>query len=139
MIAVFLADGFEEIEALATVDILRRADLCVKTVGVTGKICTGSHHMPITCDMTLEEYKPDQVNMVVLPGGKAGTARLDQNETVRAAVMDCAKKGGYVAAICAAPSVLGHLGLLKGRRATCYPGFETGTNGGYGGKNALCD
>ena len=124
MITVFLADGFEEIEALATVDILRRAGLCVQTVGVMGKVSMGSHQIPVTCDCTLEEFSPEETEMVILPGGKVGTAHLDQNETVRRAVSLCAEQGKPVAAICAAPSVLGHMGLLQGRHATCYPGFE---------------
>ena len=124
MITVFLADGFEEIEALATVDILRRAGLCVQTVGVMGKVSMGSHQIPVTCDCTLEEFSPEETEMVILPGGKVGTAHLDQNETVRRAVSLCAEQGKPVAAICAAPSVLGHMGLLQGKHATCYPGFE---------------
>lgn len=124
MIYVFLADGCEEIEALTPVDVLRRAGCEVKTVGVGGKTITGAHHIPITCDITEGEAAYGGLEMVVLPGGMPGTTNLEASQTVLSAVKYAADKGIWVAAICAAPSVLGHMGLLEGRNATCFPGFE---------------
>lgn len=122
MIYVFLADGFEEMEALAPVDILRRAGVSVCTVGVTGKTVTGSHGIAVTADA--ESFDPADCEAVILPGGMPGTARLDESPLVARALAAAKEKGRLIAAICAAPSVLGHKGLLVGRRATCYPGWE---------------
>ncbi len=124
MIYIFLADGCEEIEALTPVDVLRRAGCEVKTVGVGGKTITGAHQIPITCDMTETEVTYSGMEMVVLPGGMPGTRNLEASQTVLSAVKYAAENGIWVAAICAAPSILGHMGLLKGRHATCFPGFE---------------
>ena len=130
MIYVFLANGFEEIEALATVDILRRAELDVKTVGVGGKTVTGSHGIPVTADIEEKDVTTDDMELVVLPGGMPGTNNLYADKRVTDAVRKCYDEGKYVAAICAAPSViLGGMGLLKGRKATCYPGMEDGMAG----------
>ncbi len=125
MIYVFLANGFEEIEALAPVDILRRADLAVTTVGIGGKTVMGAHGIAVQADCTEEEMDITAAEMVVLPGGKVGTANLDASETVRRSVLWCVENDRYVAAICAAPSVLGHLGVLQGKKATCFPGWES--------------
>ena len=122
MIYVFLADGFEEMEALAPVDVMRRAGLSVCTVGVTGRQVTGSHGVTVTADAV--EFDPADCEAVVLPGGMPGTAHLDESSLVAGALRAAAEKGRLIAAICAAPSVLGHKGLLTGRRATCYPGWE---------------
>lgn len=124
MIYVFLANGCEEVEALTPVDILRRAERDVRTVGVGGKTVTGSHGIPIVCDLTEDEVIPGEMEMVVLPGGMPGTLNLEKSEIVRSVIQYAAETGKWVAAICAAPSILGHMGLLKGRSATCYPGFE---------------
>lgn len=125
MIYLFLADGFEEIEALAPLDILRRAGKEVCTVGVTGRTVTGSHGIPVVCDAVLEDVDPDETpEAVILPGGMPGTKRLDENLFVCAFTKAVYKNGGLVCAICAAPSVLGHIGILAGRQVTCFPGFE---------------
>lgn len=124
MVVLFLAQGFEEIEALVTVDVLRRAGCEVRTVGIEGKSITGSHGITVTADWTEEELRPDSVELVVLPGGMPGTKNLDKSKTVHDLVLGCKQRDAYVAAICAAPSVLGHLGMLQGEKATCYPGFE---------------
>ena len=124
MIYVFLANGFEEIEALATVDILRRAELNVKTVGVGGKTVTGSHGIPVTADIEEKEVTTDDMELVVLPGGMPGAATLEKCDDLRRLILRFAKENKPIAAICAAPMVLGKLGLLKGKKATCYPGFE---------------
>lgn len=122
MIYVMLAEGFEEIEALTVVDYARRAGIEVKTVGITGVVVTGSHGIPVTADLQPEETEiPD---MVVLPGGLPGTNYLNDSEYVRNTVTACLEKGGMAAAICAAPSIFGGMGLLKGKTAICYPGFE---------------
>ena len=125
MIYLFLADGFEEIEALAPLDILRRAGKEVLTVGVTGKTVTGSHGIPVVCDVTVEDVDPDDMpEAVILPGGMPGTKYLDESMFVCAFTKAVYKNGRLVCAICAAPSVLGHIGVLAGKNAVCYPGFE---------------
>lgn len=123
MIYLFLASGFEEIEALAPVDMLRRAELPVATVGVGGKTITGAHGVAVTADLTEDELDFSAVEMVVLPGGP-GTPNLERSAAMKQAVLACAQAGKPLAAICAAPSILGHMGLLKGHRATCFPGYE---------------
>ena len=123
MIYLFLADGFEEIEALGCVDILRRAELDVSTVGVTGKTVTGAHGVKVEADILVSECS-DDAEMVILPGGSTGTNNLAASEAVASLVRGAARRNAYVAAICAAPTVLGGLGLLEGKRAVCYPGLE---------------
>ncbi|MBO7404612.1 MAG: DJ-1/PfpI family protein [Clostridia bacterium] len=128
MILVFLADGFEEIEALTPVDILRRAGLDVKTaaVGGCGLVVTGSHGIPVTADMAAEDASAlGGIDMAVLPGGMPGAKNLDADPTVDAVLSRVHAEGGILAAICAAPMVLGHRGYLRGKRATCFPGFES--------------
>ena len=129
MFYVFLAEGFEEVEALAPVDMMRRAKLEVKTVGVTGSEVTGSHKITVKPDIMLNEVKPEEIDGVVLPGGMPGTLNLEKSETVTNAVKFCAENDRFICAICAAPSILGHLGYLEGRKATCFPGFETELKG----------
>ncbi len=130
MFYIFLADGFEEIEALAPVDVLRRAGLEVKTVGVGGDMITGSHSITVKCDLAVDNIKiPDGLQGVILPGGMPGTLNLEKNSTVQSFVDFAYENGMLVCAICAAPSILGHKGLLNGREATCFPGFETELEG----------
>ncbi len=124
MVYVFLADGFEEIEALATVDIIRRAGIDCKTVGVTGRTVIGAHDIAVKADIDINDLDMDKMSAVVLPGGMPGTTNLEKDERVINAVKYAADKGILLAAICAAPSILGHLGLLKGKKASCYDGFE---------------
>lgn len=125
MIYVFLAKGFEEIEALTVVDYLRRAELDVYTVGIGGKIITGSHNIPVFCDLDESEVKvSSDIECIVLPGGMPGTLNLEANKTVNQFIDFCAENDKYICAICAAPSILGHKGLLKGKKACCFPGFE---------------
>ena len=129
MVYVLLADGFEEIEALTPVDLLRRAGVEVVTVGVTGKTVTGSHKIPVTADMTAEEAAETLANgakpeMVVLPGGMPGAKNLDESPLTDKFLAAVREADGYAAAICAAPMILGKRGLLKGIAAVCYPGFE---------------
>ena len=124
MIAVMIADGFEEIEALTPVDVLRRAGLDARTVAVGSKVAVGSHGIAIVCDMTADEVKLDELTMVVFPGGMPGSLNLDASPYADKFIEAVTKNGGKLAAICAAPLVLGRRGLLEGKRATCYPGFE---------------
>lgn len=125
MIYVFLAEGFEEIEALTPVDCLRRAGKTVQTVGIGGKIIKGAHGIPVTADLAESDaVLSDEVEMIVLPGGMPGTINLGENDTVQNAIDFCIEHDKWLAAICAAPSILGARGLLEGKTATCYPGFE---------------
>ncbi len=124
MIYVFLADGFEEIEALATVDILRRAEIETVTVGVGTKTPTGTHGITVTADITESETTLDGLSGVVLPGGLPGAWNLKASKKVEELTRYSAENGKLVSAICAAPSVLGDWGLLNGKKAICYPGFE---------------
>ena len=124
-VALFLADGFEEIEALATVDILRRAQIPVTTVSVTEKNeVTGVHSIPVIADSLFDETDFSQVGYLVLPGGMPGAQHLNEHEGLKKLITDFDRRGEPVAAICAAPMVLGGLGLLREKQATCYPGFE---------------
>lgn len=122
---VFLAPGFEEIEALIPVDVLLRGGLDVKTVSIADTLeVESAHGITVKADMLFGQANLSDAALLVLPGGMPGAAHLDMHEGVRKAVAAQATSGKPVAAICAAPMVLGHLGLLKGRKATCYPGFE---------------
>lgn len=137
MVYMFLADGFETVEALAPADILRRGKVELKTVGVTGKTVVSSHGIAVGADISLDEVVLDEnVDAVILPGGMPGTLNLESCKEVIEAVRFCAENGRLIGAICAAPSILGHMGLLGGKRATAFPGFEkelTGAvyNNGY--------
>lgn len=139
MIYVFLANGFEEIEGLTVVDFLRRAELEVCTVGVGGKLITGAHNIPVFCDLDESEVRLDgELEAVVLPGGMPGTLNLEKSQTVKNTVSYCADNNRYVCAICAAPSILGHMGLLKGKTACCFPGFENELEGADVSENYVC-
>ncbi len=125
MIYMFLADGFEEVEALCPLDILRRAGLEVTTVGVGGKdMISGAHGIVVQADIPDILYRDSAPDMIILPGGMPGSTNLDESKTVDAALKVAHKKGAYICAICAAPLVLGKRGYLEGKRAVCYPGFE---------------
>ena len=137
MVYIFLADGFEEVEALFPIDILRRGGIDLKTVGVTGKTVIGSHGIPVVADLTADEAVTDGLQGVILPGGMPGTTNLGQSKTV-SEFLDFAQKNGLlIAAVCAAPSVLGQNGLLKGHRAVCYPGFEEKLTGATVGNESV--
>ena len=124
MVYMFLADGFEETEALAPLDILRRGGVEVKTVGVTGGYVTGAHGITVKADILPPIALKDNTDAVILPGGGVGTQNLDASVLVKEAVQSAYSSGKLICAICAAPSVLGKMGLLRGKKATCYPGFE---------------
>ncbi len=124
MIYVFLANGFEECEALAPIDILRRAGFNVITVGVNGKTAVGSHNITVICDITTDEVTFENLEAVILPGGMPGTLNLENDKTMQKAIDFANDNGLLIGAICAAPSILGHKSLLDGKKATCFPGFE---------------
>lgn len=122
---VFLADGFEEIEALAPVDVMRRAGLTVTTVSVTDSlVVTGTHGIPVVADAMFDEPDYADAALLFLPGGLPGATNLEAHKPLGKLLTDKAAEGTAISAICAAPLVLGGLGLLQGRHATCYPGFE---------------
>ena len=125
MVYVFIAEGFEEVEALAPVDILRRAEVEVKTVGIGSNIIRGFHGIPVITDLDSKEIiLDDNLEMIILPGGMPGTINLEANDDVQKAIDFCMDNNIYISAICAAPSILGHKGVLDGKKATCFPGFE---------------
>ena len=124
MIYVFLANGFEECEAIAPIDILKRAGFNVITVGVNGKTAVGSHNIPVVCDITADEITFENLKAVVLPGGMPGTINLENNKVVQETIDYAVDNDLLIGAICAAPSILGHKGLLNNKKATCFPGFE---------------
>ncbi len=124
MIYLFLANGFEEIEALAPLDLLRRAGCDVTTVGIGGDVIRGAHGITVHADVPDVMFSDARPEMVILPGGMPGAKNLDESRVVDVALKAAARTNAYIAAICAAPMVLGHRGLLEGKRATCYPGFE---------------
>lgn len=125
MIYCFLADGFEELEAIAPIDILRRADIDVITVGVTGEVINGRHGIRVTADCTIDSIElTDELEGIILPGGLPGATNLEESTAVQKAIDFTAENGKLVCAICAAPQILGHKGLLRGREAIAYPGFE---------------
>jgi 4-methyl-5(b-hydroxyethyl)-thiazole monophosphate biosynthesis len=123
MVYIFLATGFEEMEALITADILRRCSVEVSLVGVTGEHIEGAHGITVKSDISIDDVKPG-AEMLILPGGMPGVTNLYACEKLREMLTEQNSRGGYIAAICAAPSILGQLGILKGKRAVCYPGFE---------------
>lgn len=129
-VCVFFAPGYEEIEALTVVDILRRAGIEADMVSITGeKKVTGSHKITVEMDKLFEEVDFDQIDMIVLPGGMPGTTNLEAFEPLMKQVEDFYAKEKYVAAICAAPSIFGHRGMLKCRNACANPGFESHLEG----------
>ncbi len=124
-IAVFFAEGYEEIEGLTVVDLCRRAGIQVEMVSVTDSLqVTGSHQIPVIMDKFLADVDFSELDMIVLPGGMPGTRNLEKVPALMEQVKAFAADGKYIAAICAAPSVFGHLGVLQGKNACCYPGFE---------------
>lgn len=138
-VSVFLADGFEEIEGLTVVDILRRAGVQVDTVSVTGdKMIHGSHQIDVQADFLFEEMDFTQTDMLVLPGGMPGTKHLMEHKGLRSLLQAYDEQGQYIAAICAAPSIFGELGFLKGRKACCYPSFEEKLEGAEVAQDAVC-
>lgn len=129
-VCIHLASGFEEIEAISIIDVLRRANIQVTVVSTTGALkVEGGHKVTIIADDLFENIDYDMVSMIVLPGGMPGTLNLNNHEGLKNCILDFNSKNKYIAAICAAPLVLGNLGLLHGKTATCFPGFEKQLSG----------
>ena len=124
MLYMFLAEGFEETEAIGCLDVIRRAGIAIKTVGINGKTVQGSHGISVVADIEKNEIDFDNMQGVILPGGMPGTENLENDADVIKAIKFCADKGLLIGAICAAPMVFGRLGLLMGKKAVCFPGFE---------------
>lgn len=139
MIYILLADGFEDIEALAPLDILRRAKIDVKTVGIADYYVTSAHEVTVKADILIEDIKREDMQMLVLPGG-AGHKNLDESEAVQELIDYAGDNEIYIAAICASPSVIGKKGLLSGKNYTCFPGFsEYVTDGIYSEEKVVLD
>ncbi len=138
MIYMFYAQGFEEVEAIAALDVIRRGGIEIQSVGVGDKIITGSHGIPVVCDITDAEILLDQADGVILPGGMPGTNNLFDSDSVHKAIDCCADAGKLICAICAAPLILGRKGLLEGKEAVCFPGFEDELKGASISNKYVC-
>ncbi len=124
-IYILLAEGFEEIEALTPADVLNRAGFDVVLVSTNSDLLImGAHHIPVKCSCFIEHLKADEGLMLILPGGMPGTLNLMANEKVKSLLLEFNSQNKWIGAICAAPMILGEMELLKGKRATCYPGYE---------------
>jgi len=128
-VLVPLAPGFEEIEAVTIIDILRRAQIHVTTAHLGENPVTGSHNITVSADIDIKKTSPGNFNCIVLPGGMPGSNNLKGNQHVISLIKEINKSGGIVSAICAAPIVLGYAGILHGKKAVCFPGFEKELNG----------
>ncbi len=129
MVYMLLGTGFEETEAVAPLDLLRRAGVDVLTVGINGKTILGSHKIPIVADITLGQMDLTDLEMIILPGGLGGVASIRASQEAMEAVRFAWENGKYTAAICAGPTVLADLGITAGKSATCYPGCEENMGG----------
>ncbi len=139
MVYILMADGFEDIEALEPVDIMRRAGIGVKTVGVMGKNATSSHDVTIETDILIDDVNTGDIEILVLPGGP-GHTNLDESEKVHKLISYALENDIYIAAICASPSILGKRGILDGKKYTCFPGFEEfAPNGIFTGEKTTLD
>lgn len=136
MVYVLLGTGFEEMEAIAPIDLMRRAGIEVLTVGVTGKTVYGSHNIGVEADILIGEMDLTNLDMIVLPGGLGGVASARASEEAMNALDFAWKNGKFVAAICAGPTVLSDLGITDGKHATCYPGCEDGMGSAIMAHNA---
>lgn len=141
MVYILLGKGFEETEAIAPGDILRRAQIPMEYVGIGGKIVEGAHGISLVADITVEEMDLDKMDMIVMPGGLGGVESIEGSKEAMEAVEYALKNDKYVAAICAAPMILGKRGWLDGRNAVCYPGCESGMGKAivHGEKEAVVD
>lgn len=138
MVYMLLGTGFEETEAIAPLDLLRRADIPVMSVGLNGKIVYGSHGIGIEADITLEEMDLTDLEMIVLPGGLGGVASCRACKQAMNALAFAWENGKYVAAICAGPTVLADLHITDSKNTTCYPGCESGMGSAKVCENAAC-
>ena len=138
MLYMFFAQGFEEVEAIAALDVIRRAGIEIKSVGVGDNSVTGSHGITVICDTVDSEISVDGIDGVILPGGMPGTTNLYDCDKVHNAIDYCAENGKLLCAICAAPLILGRKGLLDGKEAVCFPGFEDELKGAVISNNFVC-
>lgn len=129
MVYMLLGTGFEETEAITPLDLLRRAGVEVLTVGINGKTVIGGHNIGVQADITLDQVDPTQLDMIILPGGLGGVASIRASKPAMELISFSWKNNKFVAAICAGPTVLADLGITEGKKATCYPGCETGMAG----------
>lgn len=129
MLFMFFAPGFEEVEAIATLDVIRRANIEIEAVGINSKSVTGSHGITVVTDKTADEISFEKLEGVILPGGMPGTTNLMADEKVNSAIDFCTENNKLICAICAAPMILGRKGILEGKNATCFPGFEEELSG----------
>lgn len=140
MIYIFLADGFEEVEALAPADVLRRAGVSAHLVGVGSKTVAGSHGISVECDITDSDITLNSnLQGIFLPGGMPGTLNLEKSPVVQNAIDWAVKNNKLICAICAAPSILGHKGILNGKNAVCFPGFEDELKGAVLSDKFICE
>lgn len=140
MVYVFLAEGFELMEAMAPIDMLRRAKIGVMTVGIGKNVITSSCGVSVTCDINDSSFKFKHVDAIVLPGGMPGTVNLENSAVVQAAIDEAYARNALICAICAAPSILGHKGLLNEKEAICFPGYEQDLIGATISKeHVVCD
>ena len=138
MVYMLLGTGFEETEAIAPLDLLRRAGVDVLTVGVNGKTVYGGHHIGIEADITLDQMDLTDLEMIILPGGLGGVASARASREAMEALSFAWENGKFVAAICAGPTVLADLGITNGKQATCYPGCESGMGSAQMVSGAAC-
>lgn len=138
MFYMFFADGFEEVEAIATLDVIRRGGIDIRSVGVNGKEITGSHGITVICDTVISDISSDNLSGIILPGGMPGTTNLMEDSTVNTFIDYCSENGLYICAICAAPMILGKKGLLNGKEAICFPGFEDELKGALISESFVC-
>lgn len=140
MLYMFFADGFEEVEAIATLDVIRRAGIEIMSVGVESEVVTGSHNISVVCDTTTDKINfDDSVCGIILPGGMPGTTNLMNNGIVNSFIDLCRVNNKLICAICAAPMILGRKGLLKGLEAVCFPGFENELEGAIISDKFVCN
>lgn len=136
---IYLAEGFEEIEAVTVVDVLRRAKIDARMISITDRLeVKGAHEITITADEIFGKADNFKADMIVLPGGMPGTRNLGEHKGLGEVILGFAEKNKLIAAICAAPSILGKLGLLDNKEAVCYPGFEEDLQGAVVGSGILC-
>ena len=138
MVYVLLGTGFEETEAIAPIDLLRRAGIPTLTVGVDGKIIAGGHGIAVEADITIGEMDLTDLDMIVLPGGLGGVATARKSPEALDALRFAWENDKFVAAICAGPTVLADLGITSGKNTTCYPGCESGMGDAVMAENAAC-
>lgn len=139
MFYLFFADGFEEVEAIATLDVIRRAGIEIKSVGIGNDVITGSHGMKFICDVTESEISADSnLQGIILPGGMPGTTNLMNSAVVNKFIDYCSENSLFICAICAAPMILGRKGILNGRKAICFPGFEDELSGAEISEDFVC-